>query len=156
LFLLAEGFLRTRRLRWAAGLGLFLGVQLLAGHWQYLYYTVLWLAVYILGRLMIDSEVRRRWWRYVPTGAILCLVIAAGLTAVQILPALEVSRDSFRKGLDLQWASAFSLPPANLLTFIIPGYLGDTVSSLYRGRYYFWEMCGYLGFIPLVLAGLSV
>ena len=156
LFLLAGGFLRTRRLGCAAGLGLFLAFQILAGHWQYLYYTVLWLAVYILGRLVIDPEVRRRWWSYVPTGAILCLVIAAGLSAVQILPALEVSRDSFRKGLDLQWASAFSLPPANLLTFIIPGYLGDTVSSLYRGRYYFWEMCGYLGFIPLVLALFSL
>ncbi|MDP8214975.1 MAG: YfhO family protein [Candidatus Euphemobacter frigidus] len=156
LFLLAEGFLRTRRLRWAAGLGLFLALQLLAGHWQYLYYTVLGLTVYILGRLMIDPETRKRWWKYVPPGVILCLVIATGLTAVQTLPALEVSRDSFRKGLDLQWASAFSLPPVNLLTFIIPGYLGDTVSSLYRGRYYFWEMCGYLGFIPLVLAGLSV
>lgn len=156
LFLLAEGFLRTRKLRWAAGLGFLAGVQLLAGHWQYVYYTALWLAAYGLGRMITGLRPQKSAWRYLPAGVILCLVIALGLAAVQILPALDLSRDSFRRGLDIRWASAFSLPPENLITFILPGYLGDTLGSLYRGENYFWEMCGYLGFIPLVLAALAL
>jgi len=152
LFLSAEGFLRTRKLRWAAGLGLVAGIQLLAGHWQYVYYSGVWLAVYGLGRLVIGIRLKKREWKFLTVGVVICLLIALGLAAIQILPALSVSGDSFRKDLDIRWAAAFSLPPINLATFILPGYLGDTVGSLYWGRYYFWEMCGYLGFIPLVLA----
>jgi len=156
LFLSAEGFLRTRKLRWAAILGLLAGIQLLAGHWQYVYYTGLGLAVYCLGRLIIGVGLKKREWKFIPAGVIVCLVIALGLAAIQILPALSVSGDSFRKDLDIGWASAFSLPPINLITFILPGSLGDTIGSLYWGRYYFWEMCGYLGFIPLILAILAL
>ncbi len=156
LFLSAEGFLRTRELRWAAVLGLIAGIQILAGHWQYVYYSGIWLTAYGLGRLIIGVNLKKREWKFIAVGVIVCLVIALGLAAIQILPALSVSGDSFRKELDIQWASAFSLPPINLVTFIIPGFLGDTVGSLYWGRYYFWEMCGYLGFIPLVLALFSL
>lgn len=156
LFLSAEGFLQTRKLKWAAVLGLIAGIQLLAGHWQYVYYSGVWLTVYGLGRLIIGIRLKKREWKLLTVGVVVCLVIALGLAAIQILPALSVSGDSFRKELDIQWASAFSLPPINLITFIIPGYLGDTIGSLYWGRYYFWEMCGYLGFIPLVLALFSL
>jgi membrane protein YfhO len=156
IFLSAEGFLRTRKLRWAAILGLLAGIQLLAGHWQYVYYTGLGLSAYCLGRLIIGIGLKKREWKFVPAAVVICLVIALGLAAIQVLPALSVSGDSFRKELDIQWASAFSLPPINLITFILPGYLGDTIGSLYWGRYYFWEMCGYLGFIPLILALLAL
>jgi Bacterial membrane protein YfhO len=152
LFLSAEGFLRTRKIRWAAYLGMIAGIQILAGHWQYVYYSGIWLTAYGLGRLIIGVSLKKREWKFIAIGVVICLVIALGLAAIQILPALSVSGDSFRKELDIQWASAFSLPPINLVTFILPGYLGDTIGSLYWGRYYFWEMCGYLGFIPLVLA----
>ena len=156
LFLLAERFLGTGRLRWAAGAGIIFGLQLLAGHWQYAYYTVLLLAVYVLCRVVFGQGIARRRGSFLPAGIVLCLAVAAGLAAIQILPALGVSGESFRRDLDITWASAFSLPPANLLTFILPGYLGDTVGSLYRGENYFWEMCGYLGFIPLLLAALAL
>ncbi len=156
LFFLAERFLGSGRRWWAAGGGIVLGLQLLAGHWQYAYYTVLLLAVYVLCRTAFGRGIARRRWSFLPAGIGLCLAVAAGLAAVQILPALGVSGESFRRDLDITWASAFSLPPANLLTFILPGYLGDTVGSLYRGENYFWEMCGYLGFIPLGLAALAL
>ncbi|MFH1039010.1 MAG: YfhO family protein [PVC group bacterium] len=156
LFLLTEGCLRTGRLRWAAGAGIVLGLQLLAGHWQYAYYTVLLLGIYALCRTAFGRVSTHRRWVFLPAGIVLCLAVAGGLAAVQILPALGAAGESFRRDLDITWASAFSLPPANLLTFILPGYLGDTVGSLYRGENYFWEMCGYLGFIPLLLAMLAL
>lgn len=151
-FLLAEGFFRTRRPRWAAATGAMIGLQILAGHWQYVYYTVLGLAAYLAGRAALERKTVGRGWIFLPAGAVLAALAALGLAAVQILPARDLAAESFRGDLGFQWAAAFSLPPANLATFVLPGWLGDSLTSLYRGENYFWEMCAYLGFIPLVLA----
>ncbi len=151
-FLAAENFFRTRKLSRAAGVGVLVGCQILAGHWQYAYYTVLGLAAYAIGRILIERRPKNGRRLIIPAGALLAGAAALGLAAVQILPALELAGDSFRQKPDIGWAAAFSLPPANLATFILPGWLGDSLTSLYRGENYFWEMCGYLGFIPLVLA----
>ncbi len=155
LFLLAEGFFRTRRPRWAAGAGAVIGLQILAGHWQYVYYTAGGLVLYLAGRSLIERGTGRRGW-LLPAGMVLAGLVAAGLAAVQILPARDLAAGSFRGDLGFQWAAAFSLPPANLATFVLPGGLGDSLTSLYRGENYFWEMCAYLGFIPLVLAAGAV
>lgn len=156
LFLLAEKFFRSRRLRWAAGTGVLIGFQILAGHWQYVYYTGLALATYLLGRVLVEQRGRGNNRLLLPAGAVLAAAVAIGLAAVQILPALELAGESFRRELDFGWAAGFSLPPANLATFILPGWMGDSLTSLYRGENYFWEMCGYLGLIPLVLAAGAV
>lgn len=156
LFLLAEGFIRTRRLAWAIGLGFFLGFQILAGHWQYVYYSFIWLILYLIVRFLLDLKPGKKRCALWLGGVILCFVIAAGIASLQILPALEASRDSFRKSLGYEWAANFSIPPLNLATFIIPGFLGDTVKSLYWGRYYFWEMCAYAGIITVLLALTAV
>lgn len=156
LFLSLEGFFRSHKFRWSMVLGFIIGIQLLAGHWQYVYYSILGIAAYGLGRLIIIIIQGEREWKFLAGGAAICIVIALGMAAIQILPAVEVADNSFRKNLDINWAAAFSLPPINLITFIFPGYLGDTINSLYWGRYYFWEMCGYLGFIPIVLALFSL
>ncbi len=154
-FLLAEGLVRSGRLRWAAGLGVLGALQILAGHWQYVYYTGLGIALYLVGRALAGERAEGRRRLLIP-GAILAGMAALGLGAVQILPARELAAESFRAGMDLQWAGAFSLPPANLTTFILPGWLGDSLTSLYRGENYFWEMCAYLGLVPLILAGIAI
>ncbi|MDP8235803.1 MAG: YfhO family protein [Candidatus Erginobacter occultus] len=156
IFLVAENFFRTRKLSRAAGAGVLIGCQLLAGHWQYAYYTVLGLTAYAIGRTLIERRPENGRRLILPAGALLAGAAALGLAAVQILPALELAGDSFRQKPDIGWAAAFSLPPANLATFILPGWLGDSLTSLYRGENYFWEMCGYLGLIPLVLAAAAL
>lgn len=155
-FLLAEGFFRTRRPRWAAGTGALIALQLLAGHWQYVYYTILGLIVYLVGRALLEPRREGKGLLLLPAGAVLAGLAALALAAVQVLPALELAGDSFRGEPGPEWGAAFSLPPANLATFVLPGWLGDSLTSLYRGEYYFWEMCAYLGFIPLVLAAGAV
>ncbi len=156
IFLLAESFFRTRRLSRAVGAGVLIGLQLLAGHWQYAYYTVLGLAAYTIGRSLIERRPKSGRWLNLPAGAVLAGLAALSLAAIQIIPALGLARDSFRGTPNPAWTDAFSLPPANLATFILPGWLGDSLTSLYRGENYFWEMSGYLGFISLVLAGTAL
>lgn len=156
IFLLAESFFRTRKLSRAVGCGVLIGLQLLAGHWQYTYYTVGGLAAYGIGRILIERRPGAGRRLILPAGAILAGLAALSLAAIQIIPALELAGDSFRIKPDPAWANAFSLPPANLMTFILPGWLGDSLTSLYRGENYFWEMSCYLGFIPLILAGAAL
>jgi len=151
-FLALEDFLRRRRLLSAALAGALCGLQLLSGHAQYVYYTVLLGGIYLLLSPVLDFS---SWRGKIPSwaaGAALFLLFAAGISAVQSWPAAEVSRESFRKSADIAWSANFSLPPLNLLTLVFPDALGDSVRSLYWGQYYFWEMCAYLGIAPLLLA----
>lgn len=156
LFLLAERFRRRGKLLEAGGAGLVLALQLLAGHWQYAYYSGLLVFIYLGGDLAFNFRRRRKEIRIRLTGLALIPLVAGGLAAIQLLPALAISRDSFRRLVGYDFAANFSLPPLNLLTFFLPGLLGDSVSSMYWGRFYFWEMCAYAGFIPLLLAGIAL
>ena len=151
-FLCLEDFLLRRRVLSAAGAGGLAGLQLLSGHAQYVYYTLLAGSLYlVLGPVLDFPSWRGRLPRWL-LGVSAFFLFAAGLSAVQALPAAEVSRESFRRSAEISWAANFSLPPLNLITFVLPEALGDSVRSLYWGQYYFWEMCAYLGIAPLLLA----
>jgi hypothetical protein len=151
-FLCLEDFRRRRRILSAALAGGLCGLQLLSGHVQYVYYTLLLGVLYLVCDLALEFP---SWRGKVPrwlAGAAVFFIFAAGFSSVQSLPAAEVSRESFRKSADIAWSANFSLPPLNLLTFFLPDALGDSVRGLYWGQYYFWEMCAYLGIAPLLLA----
>ncbi|MCX6349424.1 MAG: YfhO family protein [Candidatus Aureabacteria bacterium] len=151
-FLALEDFLRKRRLISAALAGFLCGLQLLSGHAQYVYYTLLLGGLYLLLGPLLEF---RSWRKSALTwcgGVCLYALFAAGIAAVQIFPAGEISRESFRQTAGIAWAANFSLPPLNLVTFLFPDALGDGAKSYYWGRYYFWEMCAYLGIVPLGLA----
>lgn len=151
-FLCLEDFLLRRRVLSAACAGGLAGLQLLSGHAQYVYYTLLAGSLYlVLGPALDFPSWRGRLPRWL-LGVSAFFLFAAGLSAVQALPAAEVSRESFRRSAEISWAANFSLPPLNLITFVLPEALGDSVRSLYWGQYYFWEMCAYLGIAPLLLA----
>ncbi|MBM4081205.1 MAG: hypothetical protein FJ278_15995, partial [Planctomycetes bacterium] len=86
------------------------------------------------------------------------LMMALGVlcAAPQFLPALEMSRLSARQHLSYDFCASFSLPPENLITFLMPTFFGDMVRLPYWGKCYFWEMTAYVGILPLALALLAV
>ncbi len=152
-FFLAELVLGTRGPAAPVLLGGALGMAIFAGHWQYVFYGGLWLGLYLLARLAVLGGAGA-------AGRVGKLVFAAGLGAalgaVQWIPALELSRDSFRAGLGYDWAAAFSLPPINLVTLLFPGFLGDGVGAMYWGRNLYWEMCAFCGISTLGFVGLGL
>lgn len=152
LFLTAASFARRKRPVWAVALGVGGGLQILAGHWQYVFYSAIWIFIFLIYAFLTRRDFKKSHWITLATGTAAAALVAFGLTAIQVVPALSLAEESFRKTLDYRWAATFSLPPINLLTVLSPSFLGDSLRSLYWGRNYFWEMCGYIGLIPLGLA----
>jgi hypothetical protein len=107
-------------------------------------------------RLEADSTGRAEEWR--PFGKLIALalltpLIAFSLTALQLLPSLEMTQYSLRAGLSYEEATAYSLPPAALASTFSPPLFG-------RGAAEFWGPWQrvetmYVGVVPLLLAGLA-
>jgi hypothetical protein len=76
---------------------------------------------------------------------------------VQIVASAQAAAESIRAGgMSFTAAKAYSLPPENLLTLLIPGFFGDAAHVDYYGRWYWWETCIFIGPAALALAALGV
>ncbi len=125
---------------WLPLTALFIGVQILAGHPQETYLTLV--AAGLLAAYEAWSG-RPRPVVFPLLGFGLAVGLGFGLAAVQALPSWELSRLSIRGGgLSFREAVSFSLPPWELLRALLPTY-GDNP---------FNEFIAYVGFIPLGLA----
>jgi hypothetical protein len=164
----------------AAWAGLFLALAALAGHIQILLFIGLLLAAYAVFWLLAVRPSRRtlprpRTASYTspppadralpapdrpagPLTAITLLVVAAlvagALSAALLLPTLEMSQRTLRADLDYREASAFSLPPAKLIGLFVPAFF-ERDPALHWGPWDRVEV-GYLGVLPLLLAGLAL
>ena len=147
--------------RWrpTALLALLVGVCFLAGHTQAWYISMFALGLAALGvplgrgwqqrKAGRKSALTATWVALWPRA--LVLLIAAGwgiaLSALQLLPTLELSNLSIRGGgLSYRETIAFSLQPQLVLRALLPGY-GESVFS---------EYVAYAGWVGLALAGLGL
>jgi len=122
--------------------GVFMALMLLGGEPAILYTTV-----FIL--LILGSGQRFR-------PLLLALVVAAGLTAFQILPFLEFLKHTSRSAMDFTEASMWSLPPYALLDLFIP-YLSES-DYLYKGYWarQSWLLVYYMGVFTIICAIMSL
>ncbi len=148
--LLARG-LYDRRVGRVIGSGVIFGIALLAGHAQMSVITLIGLAAIAMWQIFIAVTWRDR-WRVIGL-ATLMLVVAFGLTAMQLLPSIAMTRYSLRSGLSYDEATAYSLPPTALASIFSPLLFG-------RGAIDFWGPwqrveTGYLGVVPVLLMLLA-
>jgi hypothetical protein len=147
-FLCIDGILRDMGWRWCL-LGAFaVGMQILAGFPQAVYYTGLMGGLYLLLRLRQVTQWRRALLLFT-------LMYAGGtiLGAVQVLPGFQTAGESVRSGGNsLEFAEESPLPPMSLVQFLGP-VLGDGTHSDYLGSGYPWEVSVFCGITTLVLAG---
>lgn len=141
-------------------LGLCLGLMLLAGHLQIALYCLGFTSAYALFRV---TPLLKAHWRLYLGCAVLALVLAFGLAAPQLLPAVELARMSHRAGGTVTWEAyqgyvRLALPPANLITLFAPGFYGNPTRGTYWGidlnggpGAYIENAC-YVGVLPLLLA----
>jgi hypothetical protein len=163
------GAIAGRSLRLATLGGLALALQVLAGHSQEVYLTLVALGVIALlapwatryqpvggrtpatgntvqpaasgARFAVPHPLAEHAWALALYA--LMVAIGLGLTAVQLLPTAEVQREGIRGGgLPYGEAISFSLPPPLLLRALLPGFWETP----------FGEYVGYVGTIPLCLA----
>jgi hypothetical protein len=128
-------------------------VALLAidGYPQFAYYTALAAGLYALIRL--PSATGK--WKAIG-GVALMFIGGWAIASVQIIASAQTAAESVRAGgLSFVGASAYSLPPENLLTLIVPGLFGDAAQLTYFGRWYWWEACIFIGPATLALAFLG-
>jgi hypothetical protein len=149
--LFARGLARREARTTLAAGGVF-ALALLAGHAQLMAITAVGLVAIAVWQLILARDERSR--RTVIGLAALAALVAAGLSALQLLPSLEMTRYSLRSGLSYDEATAYSLPPTALASTFSPLLFG-------RGPTDFWGPwprveTSYIGVIPLLLAGYAL
>jgi hypothetical protein len=166
IFLALDGLLKKRSLGWFL-LGSFaFAMQILAGHPQYVYYTIIAALVYIFTVVIYKPYPRPSDFLSRPSGRSIIFtsmailgMFAAGtaLSAVQILTGIDAARESVRAGgVPFSFAAMFSLPPENLITLVAPYFFGDLIKIPYWGRAYLWEMNLFISINGLILAAYGL
>ncbi|MBM2851074.1 MAG: putative rane protein [Anaerolineales bacterium] len=168
---------RNPALRPALLLSLFLSLQLLAGHAQTAWYTLLLLGAWTLWRiftlaplLLADPESKANGARspaplhasrfthasrfLLPSSFFLAILLAFLLAALQLLPTAELLRQSLRAdAADYEFVTTYSFSPWRLLTLFAPDLLGNPAHGQFYGYGNYWEDAVYVGILPVLLAG---
>ncbi|MCS6862725.1 MAG: YfhO family protein [Abditibacteriales bacterium] len=84
------------------------------------------------------------------------LLLTFALVALQWLPLLELTRYSNRADYTFAEAVRFALPWWQLPTLLVPNLFGSPTTGMYWGKWNYFELCGYVGVLPLVLMGIAV
>jgi hypothetical protein len=154
MFALYESFLKSGDRIWIILGGLVVGIQILCGHPQVIYYSLLFLGLYALCRCLADfSQGRLRVLaKYIlPYTIMVCLGMATA--AVTLLPTIELFSASVRSGVT-GWERFVtdSVVPLHFIRFFFP----DTpLSGVVRLSHSAESAC-YIGILPLFLISLGL
>jgi hypothetical protein len=132
---------------WAGVLaGLPLGFAILAGHTTSLIYIGLAWLLFAMYLGLTGSH-----WLLVGRQLLLACVSGLAFSAVQLLPLLQFSWVSSRAtDATYEFASAYSLPPAHLITLLMPAFFGQPERIGYWSVPNFEELTYYVGVLPLL------
>ncbi len=152
LFLAIDGLFKKSIEGWIL-LGIFaLSMQILAGHPQYVYFTVLVAGIYFLFNLKGKNEKPK-----ILGGFFLIFLGAFFLTAIQLWTGFQAFSECGRNlPQDYHSASSFPFPPQNLLTLVLPDFFGNLTSSHYWSQWFLWEVSLFIGITTFLFAVLGV
>jgi len=153
--------LRAVRHRRESGYGLLaltVGLCMLSPHYQMTYYLLVASGLWTLWLALLDPERSRDRTPYLPIafgfGAV---VLGVGIAAIQVIPFLEYipysPRGAGGPSGGWEYATAFSMPPEELLTTVLPQFNG--ILDGYWGRNFFKLHTEYLGAAVVLLAALG-
>ncbi len=134
-----------RRSSWAGIVaGVPFGLAILAGHTTSLLYVgIIWVAFALY--LSVTSHA----WQVVMRQFLLAVFIGLLLSAIQLLPLLQFTTVSSRAGAaSLDFSTAFSFPPAHLVTLFTPTFFGEPLVAGYWSVPNFEELTYYIGLLP--------
>lgn len=127
-----------------------LAFSFFAGHIQPYLFSVLTLALYAGYAALVE----RARWKGIALAFVFTLVVGVGLSAITLLPALELAGLSVRSAFTYADAAQFSLPPIELVGMLVPGFFGRGPADAW-GPWARVEV-GYLGIFPLILAAFAI
>jgi hypothetical protein len=153
MFAAVEGCLVRDARRWAVLAAVAVAMSCLAGHMQITFYGLACVGAYLLWRFAACRRAGAlRGWAIAWAGLGLGILLAAP----QLLMTVAYVRETPRAELDYASFVAYSLPLANLPTVLFPFLFGENHRAFfvpYFGPENFAELCLYLPFVSLVLAG---
>jgi len=161
IFLFLVRFTQSGCFRYVITAGLILGIQILGGFPQLVFYTIL--SAILFSFYPCGTRIKIEGTQY-----LLKMAVAAGMfvligffiAAIQLLPTYEFTQLSTRaEGVGYQFATMGSLPPKNLLTFFFPLLFGSPADGTFwvsGETWEFWEYCGYVGIGALAIATIKV
>jgi len=160
--LLVERLLEKKNLLYFSLTALAIGLQLLRLHVQICFYTYLAVAVYFIYWAVLQIKDNEKALKIVKGGVLLLGAAFAGLllSSVINLSVWEYSHYSIRGGgatggLAYGNATDWSFPPAEIVTYIIPSFMGFGRDT-YWGPMPFTDFPLYVGLTVLLLAGLAM
>ena len=141
-------------------LGFVIGMQLLAGHAQLTWYTMLLAALWIgywswangpTSTSFKFSKLRniiQAWFSFA-----IASILGVSLAAVQLLPTAEYLMQSQRaSAIDYEAAMLYSFWPWRFLGLFAPDLFGSPVTGDFWGYATYWEDAIYIGLLPIFLA----
>jgi len=136
--------------------GLVLGHSVLAGFPQltlYIFFFVFLIFLFEFYSTMKDETFSRA-AGYLPFAAGV-IIIAVALTAIQLLPTLELAPLSQRAEITYEKSLESSMEWRQLITMFVPAFFGShgahgSTFWLSNGYSHYWETCCYLGVAPLL------
>ncbi len=146
-----DKWLLTGRVIDGIGLSVASALQVLSGYPQVSFYTAFALSFLWLVRFFENKRVIMR--RTLPLAFF--VLLALGLSAVQLLPAAELWYISQRSYEPHPYEWAF-LPWTKIITFIAPDYFGNHATANYWGPQDYTSNTGFVGVVSLFVALISL
>jgi len=181
-FYLYEAGMQKKRIIWFLSSAVVLAFQFFNYHWQIAFYTCLSIGIYGLLRLAGEawadrgeSDSGKRFAKLFGMNLAL-LVFFLTTVSMSLMPLANWSKETNRGalsgenqgkgGLNREEAMSWSMPPEELVTFVIPGYFGFSrqeggenpanIPVYYWGRMHFTQTNDYLGMLPWLLLPLPL
>ena len=146
--LLATVWSVRRKTWWSAVImGVPFALSILAGHTTSLIYVGLMWALFALYLILAERER----WSLVLRQLLIAGLVGLGLSAVQLVPLLQFIMSSSRTAeATYEFATAYSFPPAHLITFLVPEFFGEPTRAGTWSVPNFEELAYYVGILPLL------
>ncbi|MCK5020969.1 MAG: hypothetical protein KAS32_28400, partial [Candidatus Peribacteraceae bacterium] len=148
-----EVTIQTRKSTPAILAGVTLSIMFFTGHVQFIAYGLLAASLYYILR-SLQSKTH---YRHLTLLYALSLLVLFSLIPIQLLPSLEFAQYVDRAGgITFAESTTFCITPQWLITFIIPHFFGTPVNSTFWHYGNIWELCAYVGILPLILTAISL
>ncbi len=148
----AFNVLTSRQRRDIGLLAVFTALQLLAGHAQTTWYSMVLLGLF---SAWWAFDHRIKWQRLAII--VLAIVLGAGVAAAQLLPTAELLAQSQRStGVDYDTVMNFSYSLPRTLNLLSPNFFGTPANGSYAAKGAFFEDAVYIGLIPLISAFVAI
>ena len=155
LLLATERLLRQQSIANILSLTAVTALQLLAGHAQWTFYSLILVALYTFYRVFAAPIGLQTGQRQPITLVVLGMgiALAAGIAAVQLLPVAELQHSSQRaNGADESFALNFSDNWPGLIMQFDPQFFGNPGDGTYAIGGAQFEIASYVGILPVILA----